>query len=248
MEQSKHQGITLMSKPTAPTLIPLWGDPAKAGEATLVHEHYKIERSKAIDFTFDDLDSFIQYCQAEMKPRKSIIFWSANEIYALQDRDRPKGNSAQYDFKLSIELQAWMNLHCTTLHKFKKFLEPRLHELTDPSFFATLSNLKLNVAIKFEANMEDDRNYGFVFEQKDQKGSSKIPKEIETVLPFFANDEPQAIAFRLTVSQPKEQNESPIFGLEIFNYDNLRRRNVLLYIERLKESLGGYLILAGNSK
>ena len=244
----KSREVTLMQKPIIPTLIPLWGESPKAGEATLVHEHYTIERSASIDFVFEDLDSFIQYCQTEMKPGKSIIFWDSDKICALQDRNRPEGNSARYNFNLSVELQSWMSLHSTSLLKFKKFLEPRLNELVDLSFFAILTNLKLNVAIKFEANMEDDRNYGFIFEQKDQKGSSKIPKEIVTLLPFFANDEPQEIVFRLSISQPKNQTDSPFIGLELFNYDHLRRQNILLYIERLKKGLSKYLILAGNSK
>jgi len=229
-----------------PTHEPKWSPPPLAGESTLVHNDYKLHEAPHFGYDFDELDSFISYCREEYQPEQCLILWNPQEILALRKRDIPGGDYVKYCLRVSPELKAWQQMQRVNIMTFRRFLEPRLHEVKDTSIFDTLSSLKMNVMIKFESSIEDDRNYGFLFEQKDQKGSSVLPKEIWTELPFFAGDDPQDIPFILSISHPTNDQEKPMITLSIFGYEILLRENTRRCIKKIAKALPEFLILAGS--
>jgi len=103
----------------------------------------------------------------------------------------------------------------------------------------------MNTVIHFESDFDDDRNYGFVYQEKEGKGSSKIPKEFTISVPFFAGDSPQIIPLRLNVPQPKDSDTKPSFTIEITREERLLTDNVALLIEKLRKALPKHMILHG---
>lgn len=222
-----------------------WGVGPYAGDALIAHKDYIIHSELPLRYDFKDIASFILYCKADIEPYDGIIFYTNDKIIGLHSRLQPKGNRIHYNFELSPELWAWKQARNFSHKMFRKFLEERLDELVDTTIFTTLATLKMNTTIHFESDFDDDRNYGFVYQEKEGKGSSKIPKEFTISVPFFTGDSPQIIPLRLNVPQPKDSGTKPSFTIEITREERLLTDNVALLIEKLRKALPEHMILHG---
>jgi ribosomal protein L24E len=222
-----------------------WGAAPRAGNTLIAHQDYLIHNEPPLRYNFEDIASFVTYCDGDIVPGDGIIFYTSNGLVGLHSRMQPNKNRIHYDFELSPELLAWKMARDFTHKKFKKFLEERLGELTDVTIFNSLATLKMNTNITFQSDFDDDRNYGFIYEEKEGKGSSKIPKELTIKVPFFTNDSPQEIPLRLSVSQPKDPDSKPLFTIEIIREERLLADNVAKLIMDLRKALPEHMILHG---
>ena len=197
-----------------------------AGEALITHDEYSIHKELPLQYKFEDVASFAAYAKADIDEAVGMIFYADTGLVGLHSRIQPTGNRIHYDFELSPELLAWKHARNYSHKMFRKFLEERLDELVDVTIFQTLATLKMNTSIHFESDFDDDRNYGFIYQEKEAKGFSKIPKEFTINVPFFTNDPPQEINLRLSVSQPKDPDSKPLFIIEIIREERLLADNV----------------------
>lgn len=216
-----------------------------AGETSIAHSEYAIHREAPLQYKFGDIASFATYCENDIDNDIGIIFYTSTGFVGLHNRMQPTGNRIHYDFELSLELRAWKRVVNCSHKAFRKFLEERLDELVDTAIFQALATLKMNTSIHFESDFDDDRNYGFIYEEKEAKGSSKIPKEFTIKVPFFANNPPEEILLRLSVSQPKDPDSKPLFTIKIIREEKLLADNVAGLIAGLKETLSDHMILHG---
>ena len=217
----------------------------RAGETSITHSEYTIHREAPLRYKFEDIASFATYCENDIDNDMGIIFYTSTGLIGLHSRMQPMGNRIHYDFELSPELRAWKEARNYSHKAFRKFLGERLDELVDTIIFQTLAALKMNTAIHFESDFDDDRNYGFIYEEKEGRGSSEIPKELTIKVPFFANDPPQEIPLRLNVSQPKDSDSRPLFTIEIIREERLLADNVAELIANLRKALPDHMILHG---
>ena len=222
-----------------------WGDAPLAGETLIAYQDYIIHKEPPLRYQFRDIASFAEYCDTNIGKGDGIIFYTNGGLVGLHSRYRPNGNRIHYDFNLSPELLAWRQVRNCSHKIFRKFLEERLDELVDTTIFQTLAILKMNTNIHFESDFDDDRNYGFVYEEKEAKGSSKIPKELNINVPFFAGNTPQEIPLRLSVSQPKDLDSKPLFTVEIIREERLLADNVARLIVGVRTALPDHMILHG---
>jgi hypothetical protein len=223
-----------------------WRSGPYAGDALIAHQEYRLVAEQPFGYTFKDIDSFIEYCGANVDPDAGgTILYTDRGLVGLHNYNVPKGNKVYYNFELSPELQAWKDARNYSHQMFRKFLEERLDELVDTTIFKTLATLKMNTTIHFESDFDDDRNYGFIYQEKDGKGSSKIPKEFTIRVPFFVGDPIQEIALRLSTSQPKDPETKPTFTVEIIREQRLLVDNVAKLITNLKNILPRQMILHG---
>lgn len=224
-----------------------WDPMPDAGNSLIVHKDYHIQDTQPLRYSFTDIASFTTYCEKIINPEQGIIFYTKKNLVGLHDRLKPTGNAIHHNFELSPELQAWKNVTNASHKYFRQFLEERLDELLDREIFTALAVLKINTAIHFESDFEDDRNYGFVYEEREGKGSSKIPKEFDIIVPFFAGDPPQVISLRLDVPSPKSSDAKPSFNIEIIKETKLLADNVSKLIAKLKTDLPAFMILNGRT-
>ena len=223
-----------------------WDTGPLAGESLITHQDYHVHKEPPLRYQLDDIASFVEYCKADLDPDAGgIILYTDIGLVGLHNRMQPTGNRIRYDFEFSPELMAWKNvINCS--HKlFRKFLEERLDELVDTTIFQALATLKMNTSITFQSDFDDDRNYGFIYEEKEGRGCSKIPKEFIVKVPFFANDSPQEIPMRLNVPPPKNPDSRPLFTTEIIKERKLLADNVAKLIADLRKALPDHLILHG---
>lgn len=223
-----------------------WSPAPDAGDDLIVHKDYLIQITPPLRYVLEDIASFTAYCKKIIDPEQGIIFYTKENLVGIHDRLKPAGNRACYNSELSPELRAWKNVINYSHKQFRKFIEERLGELVDQEIFTALATLKMNTEIHFESDFEDDRNYGFVYEERAGKGCSKIPKEFDISVPFFANDPPQTISLRLDVPQPKSSEARASFNVEIIKEVRLLVDNVAKLIARLRTDLPAFMILNGN--
>ena len=217
-----------------------------AGDVLIAHKDYEIHREPPLRYRFRDVASFVEYCRKSLEPDAGgIIFYTNEGLVGLHNHYVPTGNKVQYNFELSPELRAWKRVVNCSHKVFRKFLEERLGELVDTAIFQALATLKMNTTIHFESDFDDDRNYGFVYEEREAKGSSKIPKELSINVPFFVNAPPEEIPLRLNVSQPKDPDSKPLFTIEIIREERLLADNVARLMEGLKVALPNHMIVHG---
>lgn len=223
-----------------------WQSGPHAGDALIAHQEYVLHAEPPFRYTFKNIISFGAYCDANIDPDAGgVIFYTDSGLTGLHNYYMPRGNRIHYNFELSPELMAWKGVVGHSHRAFKKFLEERLDELADTAIFKTLATFKMNTTIHFESDFDDDRNYGFVYQEKEAKGSSKIPKELTINVPFFTGDPPQEISLRLDVSQVKDPDAKPTFSIEIIRESRLLADNVALLIEKLRTDLPNQMILHG---
>ncbi|MCK4525919.1 DUF2303 family protein [candidate division WOR-3 bacterium] len=217
----------------------------QAGETSIYHDEYTIHKEPSLRYNFEDIASFAAYCENDIDENVGIILYTDIGLIGLHSRMQPTGNRIRYDFKFSPELMAWKNVINHSHRLFRKFLEERLDELVDTTIFQALATLKMNTSITFQSDFDDDRNYGFIYEEKEGKGCSKIPKEFIIKVPFFANDAPQEIPMRLSVPPPKTPDSRPLFTVEIIRERRLLTDNVTKLIADLRKALPDHMILHG---
>lgn len=223
-----------------------WDAAPRAGNILITHQDYAIHKEAPLRYQFRDVASFVEYCRTNLDPDDGgIIFYTNGGLVGLHSRYTPNGNRIHYDFELSPELLAWKQARGCSHKMFRKFLEERLDELIDTTIFQALATLKMNTNITFQSDFDDDRNYGFIYEEKEGKGCSKIPKEFDINVPFFTGDPPQEIALRLNVSQPKDMDTIPLFTVEIIREERLLADNVAKLIANLRKVLPDHMILHG---
>jgi hypothetical protein len=223
-----------------------WQSGPHAGDALIAHQEYVLHTEAPIRYIFKDIVSFVDYCDANINPDAGgIILYTNSDLTGLHNYYMPRGNRVHYNFELSPELMAWGRVVNHSHRAFKEFLEERLDELTDVTIFKTLATLKMNTTIHFESDFDDDRNYGFIYKEKDGKGSSKIPKELTIKVPFFVGDPTQEINLRLIVSQPKDPESKPRFTVEIIGEQRLLADNVARLIVNLRKAWPDHMILHG---
>ena len=220
-----------------------WGIAPFTGDTLIAHQDYVIHTEPPFRYKFEDIVSFISYCDTNIEPSDGIIFYTDNEIIGLHSWLQPAGNRIRYDFELSPELLAWKGVRNFSHKRFRSFLEERLDELIDATIFTTLATLKMNTTIHFEPDFDDDRNYGFIYQEKEGKRSSKIPKELTIIVPLFTGDPPQKIPLHLNVVQPKDPDARLRFTIEIFREERLLADNVTALIEKLRKALPDHMIL-----
>lgn len=223
-----------------------WQSGPCAGNTLIAHQEYVLHTEAPLRYTFKDIASFIKYCSANIDPDiRGIILYADSGLTGLHDYYMPRGNRVNYNFELSPELMAWKQVRNYSHKMFRKFLEEKLDELVDVAIFKTLATLKMNTVIHFESDFDDDRNYGFIYQEKDGKGSSKIPKEFTIKVPFFVGDPVQEINLRLSVSQPKDPESIPLFTVEIIGEQRLLVDSVAKLIANLRKALPEHMILHG---
>jgi uncharacterized protein YfdQ (DUF2303 family) len=226
-----------------------WDTAPFAGDALIAHQDYVLHTEAPLRYKFEDIASFTAYCAANVESGEGegIILYTNRGLAALHNWLQPAGNKVHYNFELSPELLAWKQARNCSHKGFRKFLEERLDELVDATIFQALATLKMNTNITFQSDFDDDNNFGFIYEEKEGRGNSKIPKEFTIKVPFFANNSPQEIPLRLSVSQPKDPGSKPLFTIEIIREERLLFDNVAKLIMDLRRALPDHMILHGSS-
>ena len=221
-------------------------DVPPADTQRLIHGEYKSLGGAIRKYEVLDLDSFINYCKEQIEPNIGGIFINYQEIKGLHDIRRPNLSYLVYRFVESQQLKDWLSVEYFNQKQLREFLETRLAEFEPTTLFEELAKLKLNAHITYNADMDDDLNYRLVFEEKQAKGASQIPKKITVNVPIYENRPPRELVFRVRFTQPKNNGEKPLFSLEPIGLKQILREEMQEMAEVLAKDLSDYRIYFGS--
>ena len=206
-------------------------------------------------YRLDTIESIVKLVTSKCKWTNTVIFYNESAINIIMDdtvMDRPQ-DTACYTFKLSDEFEEWANLFGKQLDQrsFVEFLKKRPDgEVVDvDNILANIQNLKVATEIIGDYQFDDNNNYSVFFKTTDGESSVKLPKSIlfnQVIL--NGSDKVFAIEVELELIKPREEREKPRFSLNCPKYDQLKKEAAEYEVDRLKESLPDYLILAGTPK
>lgn len=228
-----------------PTILHDEGD-LNAGDLAIQHKAYESRRLPVRRYELEDLGSLLDYCKRYVDSALGAIFYTTKSIVVLPNEARPFSNRITYAFNRSRRLMAWLDLGRVNQKQFIEFLEIRLGEIDNPGLLEELAKLKLNATISYNSDLDDNNNYRVMFETKQAKGSTDIPKRIKVYVPFFEGEEEDTeFHFRLQFGQPKNDGEKPLFWLEPIGFEEQEAEHVEANIKRLKSELEGYQVFHG---
>lgn len=211
---------------------------------------------KGTQYRVDSLSSLVDLVKAKGDPQKTVLFYYESGIDVVLDDTieyRTK-DLAFFSFRLSPELEEWnalMNRWVTQkiLIDFLTHREPRELTLVDEvSLINQLEKLKLATTIVGDYQYHDRNNFTVMFKVEDGEGSATLPSVIEVRIPFFLENKDnfsKTIEIELELSKPRSADEKPQFKMTCPKYSRYYREAVENEISKLKQSLSGYLILAG---
>lgn len=213
-----------------------------------IHSEYRMLSGAIRQYEVFNLYSFINYCKDRIDDETGAIFVSHEEIKGLHDIEKPNSSYVVYRFVKSQQFQDWLSVKHFNQRQLREFLETRLREFQPASLFEELAKLKLNAQIRYNADMDDDLNYRLIFEEKQAKGSSQIPKKITVSVPIYENRPARDVEFRVRFSQPKNDGEKPLFSLEPIGLEQILRMEMEDMAQTLDEELSGYEIYYGTPR
>lgn len=204
-------------------------------------------------YKLDSIESVAALVKAKGSQEHTVIFYNDDTVGVILDdsvMDRPK-DYATYAFRLSDELSAWNALFGRTIDQksFVSFLKQRkpgeIENVED--LMAKIQNLKIATEIIGDYQYDDNNNFTVMFKTKDGENNITLPSALNLHLPFlYGSNKVIDIEVEMELIKPKSENEKPCFKLGCLKYDQYLKEAVDYEVERLKNMLPGYLVLAGS--
>lgn len=213
--------------------------------------HYELKSTQAIidlvKARGSQENTFVFYDDDESKPR----------IYVILDDtvEKRKQCTAGYNFEFSDLFTEWKGImgHPIGQKPFFDFLKRRDALVEFPEVQAlqiAVKQLSLATIINYDAMIEDDNNYSVAFKIKDMEGSTKLPTDFEIHIPLLnESDKTSDINIELAITKPT--GDGPIKADFLLTWPLLHRyikEAVTHEINKVKEALAGYYILAGDPR
>lgn len=158
-----------------------------------------------------------------------------------------------YEFQKSLQYEEWEQIlergYVFDQKSLIDFLKRRdTYEITEvEQFIAALQNFKFVTNITGDFSFDDRNNYTFSIKVGDAEGTVKLPQIVLVNLEIFNESEYfQLIEIELEVKKPKGEGEKPLFALACPKLSRYLKAATDNEIERVKQELDGYLIVAGN--
>lgn len=204
------------------------------------------------DYTFNSVQSFADFVVAKCEEGKAVIVYNDGYIKAVMDetvQDRPL-EYATYKYKKSLAFIEWSKALGTRLtqKEFVKFLKSREPNENVENLIMQFSKLNLVTSIIGEYHQDDNGNLTFAYkETTGQEGVASIPNRIIIDIPLLNESEfTQEMEIEIELIRPKSEDDKPMIILTCPRAELYIKRAVENEVEKLKEELIGYLVLAGD--
>ena len=198
--------------------------------------------------------SFIDLVKRKGCPEgdRTVVAYTDQGIEAILDdsvQDRPQ-DTVTFAFTKSLELTEWEKVWGKAVdHKsLADFLNRQ-----DPSqvqglefFIEAVRNFKYTSVIDGDFSYDDRNNYTFAVKIRDQEGSVKIPKTLFLRVPLIEESELiLTVEVEVDFQKPRSEQEKVLFLLSCPKFPRYWREAVKHEIQKVKDELAGYLVVAG---
>jgi len=214
---------------------------------------FKIHQFQGTGYSLKSIGSIVDLVKRKGTSRNTVLFYTGEAVQVILDdgiMDRPQ-DRAYYDFCISNEYSEWKKILNTPLSQkdFIKFLQRRPEgELPGiENLLVSIQYLKLATQMVGDYQYDDNNNLTFMFKVGDVEGSAKLPHVITVNIPLLnESDLITSLEIELELNKPKSENDKPTFVLTCPKLSRYLKEATDYEIEKMKEALPGYLILAGN--
>lgn len=211
---------------------------------------------QGVSYTARSVDAFVSLVKAKGVKERSVVCYTDDSAKAILDDgivDRPR-DTVSLAFANSVRFAEWEGILTKKGSVFDQkglvdFLSRREpDEVVGIDLFkAALENFKYVTNIQGDFSRVDDHNYTFMIKVGEAEGSVKLPKIIEVNMEIFQESGFfQMMEVELEFLKPKSETEKPLFKLSCPKIGRYREKALEAEIGRMKESLEGYLVVAGN--
>jgi hypothetical protein len=224
------------------------GQPLRFGEAPEVFVYQGFRHTARSTASFIELVKRKGCAEGD----RTVVAYTDQGIEAILDdsvKDRPQ-DTVTFGFTKSLELSEWGKVWDKPVdHKtLADFLNRQ-----DPSqvqglefFIEAVRNFKYTSVIDGDFSYDDRNNYTFAVKIRDQEGSVKIPKTLFLRIPLIEESEfLQTIEVEVDFQKPRSEQEKVLFLLSCPKFPRYWREAVKHEIQKVKEELAGYLVVAG---
>lgn len=202
-------------------------------------------------YELTDAVSFIEYVKKHGDSKKGIIFFDDDGVKMFFD-EISRAESVNLFFQKSLELSSFLggtgSGAAFSQKGFVKLLES-FPEVVKGSgnILPNIEHIKLQTVTDFESDIDPD-NYKFLYQEKSGKQTGILPKKLRLTLPYFERSEHKVtIDADLIIKKPKSEDENITFELTDPRYPRTRRDALQAEVDKIKESLKGWLFVQGRS-
>lgn len=139
--------------------------------------------------TVSDVPSLLAYIKRHGTADKTTIFCGNQKFVAvLNDSGEPDLNHITSPLQLTTGARKWLDANGKKRShvEFKEFIEDRRGDVKDVEpFLAPLLKFKFKSELGYSADLEDGKSVTFTVTEGQEKGTAKVPKQIELEMPLF---------------------------------------------------------------
>ena len=226
---------------------------SKEGILEIRRGEMKIFQSPGANYLLESIGAVINLIKSKGSKEHTVIFYNNDSVRVILDdsiMDRPQ-DKGTYRYAFSEDFLEWENIFGRQLaqKEFVDFLRRRPEgQVGDIEWLlANIQKLKLVTEIVEDYQYDDNNNITFMFKSKDGEGNVKLPSVIIATIPLLnESDLIIPLEVELELRKPKSENEKPGFVLTCPKLSRYIREATDHEVEKMKEALDGYLIMAGS--
>lgn len=224
----------------------------KGDTIRVLHGDIRVHQFSGTKYALRSIDSLIELAKTKGSQEHSVIFYNTSKVQMILDdtvMDRPQ-DMATYEFAASEAWKEWQDVldHAMGQRDFVEFLRHRpANELANiEGLLAVVQRLSFATEIIGDFQYDDRNNISVMFKMKDVEGSVKLPSVLELSIILLNESEFLSdIEIELELKKPKSENEKPTFTLTCPKLKRYWLDATEEAVDRMKDSLPGWMILAG---
>jgi hypothetical protein len=199
--------------------------------------------------------SFIDLVKNKANKPAAVIAYNEHMVQAILDdtiKDR-RQDTVKYEYRFSQQLQEWSRIlnqgYTFNQKEFIDFVRRREEGeiLEAEMLLMALKNFKYETIITGDFTYEDNNNYTCMVKIGDSEATVSIPKFIYPTIEIYNESGfKQVMEIEIEVIKPKSNEEKVHFKLSCPKYKRYEKEALDNEIQKIKEGLEGYLIVAGD--
>jgi hypothetical protein len=219
---------------------------------TVLHGDLRVHQFSGTKYALRSIDSVIELAITKGSREHTVIFYTPTKVQMILDdsiMERPQ-DYASYEFAMSEAWKEWKAVLDKALSQkeFVDFLRRRPDgELSNiEGLLAVVQRLSLATEIVGDYRYDDVNNVTVMFKTKDAEGSAKLPRTLNlSVILLNESEFISDVEIELELHKPKSEDEKPLFILTCPKLNRYWLDATEEAIDRMKDSLQGWMILAG---
>lgn len=204
--------------------------------------------------TINDVPSLLAYIRRHGSPSLTTLFCNDERFVAvLDDVADADLNHIASPLVMTTGAQKWLSANGKYVGHvdFKEFVEDRRDDIVDHEpFVAALLKFKFKSELGYSADLEDGRSVTFTVSDGQEKGTARIPKQIELDMPLFIGWDRTyrfSVGVDFELADAGEGRRKVVFRVRFRDFKEVYAQAIEDLITHARESLGDdWLVVRGS--